>query len=287
MKGAVLSRWLGKATKHDCIVSTADDTPVPRPAIAYVHLPQYNWTNGAHRWLLRAYDRFWSSVGGAKPDVVEKMKLLANSTYREQELREIYDTDPTVLHPPIEVDAFQSDTPWDERDNTFLLIGRVAPDKQLNNGVRVVSALRERGHDVSLRIIGPIEDESFADELRRAAADVPIQLEGRVARDTLVDAITSSKYGLHLKEEGFGIVVAEMVAGGCLPFVRVNGGQTDIIPTPDLQFGSVAEAVETVDSALQSESRARELRKEIPSPTRFSTKAFKRSLIEKVGEKIR
>ena len=62
--------------------------------------------------------------------------------------------------------------------------------------------------------------------------------------------ISTHRYGLHAMEaEPFGMAVAELLSGGCIPFVHDGGGQVEIVDhDPRLIYNSVADAAGKISS---------------------------------------
>jgi hypothetical protein len=91
--------------------------------------------------------------------------------------------------------------------------------------------------------------------------------------------LAKCKYGLHFKQEPFGISIAEMLKAGAIPFVKDKGGQIEIVgaENQDLFFKNRPEAVEKIISLLSHSERLQavrgvlEERKSIFSTSRFMT----------------
>lgn len=65
-------------------------------------------------------------------------------------------------------------------------------------------------------------------------------------------------------KEHFGMVIAEMVSGGMIPFVPNGGGQVEIVNKNEaLIYGSSADAVEKINDVLSNTEVQRELRSEL------------------------
>jgi hypothetical protein len=64
-----------------------------------------------------------------------------------------------------------------------------------------------------------------------------------------------------MRDEHFGIAVAELVRAGCIVFVPGDGGQVEIIgKEPALMFGSVEQAVERICAVLESPGQQANMR---------------------------
>src|SRR5580658_4945269 len=80
--------------------------------------------------------------------------IVANSYWTAAKLKQRHGVIARVIYPPV-ADEFP-DVPHEKRHNDFVSIGRVSVEKRIERLIRIISAVRERGHDVRLRIIGPV-----------------------------------------------------------------------------------------------------------------------------------
>jgi glycosyltransferase involved in cell wall biosynthesis len=115
-----------------------------------------------------------------------------------------------------------------------------------------------------------------------------VELEGEVPREELVERICTHRYGIHGKEyEHFGMAVAELAAGGAIPFVPASGGQHAIVGDDRLTFDSVEDAVDSIDRVLSNPATQTELRMgpaEIRE--RFGRERFKYEIRAIVAEEV-
>ena len=121
--------------------------------------------------------------------------------------------------------------------------------------IHVFDRLIELGHDIHLHIIGGISDKEYGEKVMSAAHSREyISVEGRLPRNKLVKLVEEHRYGLHAKKfEHFGMAVAELVAGGAVPFVHNSGGQTEIVDEdPRLVYDDLDSAVQTIDNTLNN-----------------------------------
>lgn len=249
--------------EFDLIVSTKNEFAFRTPSVQYVHNPQFAGAvdpgldvENPLRW---AYNRLCAEVAGLDGSAFDAATLLANSDWTAEVTRDAHGVDVRTVYPPVDVAAF-SGRPWDEREDGFLTVGRVDASKRVLANVEVIAALRERGHDVHLHVVGPTTDADYCERVERRAAELPfVSVEGAVSRDRLIEMIGRHRYGLHGRPyEHFGIAVAEMAAGGAVPFAPASGGQREVLDADGrLLYESPADAVETIDRLL-SDADARE-----------------------------
>jgi glycosyltransferase involved in cell wall biosynthesis len=247
------------ADRFDCAVSTANELALSIPSVQYVHYPQFRLDRLPDGGPGRL-NGLWSRLAAPTREVLagEDVTLLANSSWTADVVADVYGARPDVLYPP--VDPIDSGRSWAEREAGVVAVGRLAPDKRLLDAVRVVDGVRERGHDCHLHVVGsaPRAYRDYADRVAAAAESRPyVALERDVSRARLEHLLCTHRYGLNTKpEEHFGMSVAEYVAAGMVAFAPDSGGQRDVLDEQsDRLFGSVAEAVDLVSDAIETDAR--------------------------------
>jgi glycosyltransferase involved in cell wall biosynthesis len=298
LQNALLSRYARRhAAEYDLLISTINELGLGDDSIQYVHFP-FDWTVSLdtrehifHPTVEEEspYERLCTRVAGVTKEEIRSQRLFANSRWTADVFEDAYGTEPEVLYPPIDTSEF-SQVPWDDRDAGFVTVGRIERSKRIVEMIEVIDELRERGHDLHLHVIGPTVDEAYYEEVAaKARGRSYIDLEGELPREELVERICTHKYGIHGKRfEHFGMAVAELAAGGTLPFVPSDGGQHAIVRDDDrLQFDSPADAVDTIDRVLSDPALQRDLRfgsDEIER--RFGRERFKRAIRAAVSEQL-
>jgi glycosyltransferase involved in cell wall biosynthesis len=93
--------------------------------------------------------------------------------------------------------------------------------------------------------------------------------------DARVDLLKSSKVFLHAAiAEGFGGVIAEAMAAGCIPVVHDSGGPSEYVPKK-WRYNDFEECVDKVKEALAASSH--EHIEMVKLAERFSTEYYKQS----------
>ena len=142
------------------------------------------------------------------------------------------------------------------------MIGRIAPEKRIEDAIAILEAVRGCGHSVRLHLCGEIGGDVYGRriaQLCRERADW-IVVEGRVSGERKSRILTHCRYGIQTRgAEPFGISVAEMIKAGAIVFAPANGGQAEILDTPDLLFTSQAEAIAKIQAALNQPNRQMQL----------------------------
>ncbi|MFW6265724.1 MAG: glycosyltransferase, partial [Halanaeroarchaeum sp.] len=224
----------------------------------------------------------WSRLAApAVADGSDTSTFLANSRWTADVFERIYGQRPAVLHPP--VDPIACEGAWTDRESGIVVVGRIAPDKRLEDAMAIVDGVRDRGHDVHLHIAGsaPGAYRRYARRIAEVASKRSyVHLETDVSRRRIQDLLCSHRYGLNVKsEEHFGMAVAEYVAAGMVAFAPAAGGQRAILrDREDRLFRSVPAAIDRVSGAI--------LRGDRPtlSPDRFATERFQVAVRKHVSQ---
>jgi glycosyltransferase involved in cell wall biosynthesis len=205
-----------------------------------------------------------------------KDTIISNSHWSAGIIREKYGYScDGNIYPAVRSEFVQM--PWETKGFGFVSIGRIAPEKRIEQQIEILEKVRAFGHDFKFHLIGDIEDDPYGHMIRKMCSDKSwIILEGRKSGAEKEALLTGSRFAIHTRpHEAFGITVAEMVKAGCIPFIPDSGGQTEIVPFEDLQFASTDEAVQKIDALLRDENaQQRVLQKLNGRKNLFSTSQF-------------
>lgn len=286
--------------RHSPCFSTAGEMDFGARGLQYVNFPRsleaYRLTGvlefgqdlrTGKRLLKRAYYRACDLVSGFDQECMRKNATLVNSKWAGQIVSEYYGIPIQIVYPPV-VGSFL-DIPWTARENGFVCIGRVSPEKRIERGIRILSSLRKAGLDIHLHIIGPFGNRPYVRQLKRMpeSSGQWVSLDGALPRVRLEKLMASHKYGIHtMPAEHFGIAVAEMLKAGCIPFVPANGGQVEIVRgKEELLFRTEVEAVSKIRRVFSSESLQTKIRNDLRQEmNRFSVERFQSRIREIVAE---
>ncbi len=177
---------------------------------------------------------------------------------------------------------------WDERENGFVCVGRVVPEKRMDAVIGILNQVRQHGFDINLHILGSLDDSPFAKQVQALASRHRdwVFLEGRVAGKTKRELMARHRFGINgRKSEPFGIAVAELVKAGCLTFVPNGGGQTEIVDHPSLIFENDDDAIQKIVSVLQNPALQAALADHLRERSReLSTERFQDTVRSLVAE---
>lgn len=249
--------------------------------VSYIHSPmRYAWDlqhqylrqagleRGAKgaltRWLLHRL-RAWDRGSAAGVDA-----LVANSHYIAERIRKVWRREATVIHPPVDVDAFPIGGP---RGGDYLIASRMVPYKRVELVVEAFARMPDR----RLVVVGDGPSEGL---VRAAARGAPnITLRGRVAQAELLALLQAARAFVFAAEEDFGIGMVEAQACGTPLIAFGRGGARDILgpaPTTGVTFpeqtaAAIIAAVARFE-ALSPAIRPEECR---ANAQRFSQAAFR------------
>lgn len=266
-----------RTDEYDGVISAYNELTISSGALQYIHHPLFRCRSSPEqdsKTFGRTYDAISRAIAGFDPT---KGEMITNSEWMASVLEGCHGVRPDVIYPPVTVQDF-SGKPWGEREEAIVTIGRIALDKQTKVAIDIVEGLRQRGYKLHLHLIGTINNTQYAADVKKRAEKLDfVTLHGSVSRDKLVSLLGSMRYGLHTKKyEHFGMVVAEMVAAGLLPFVPNSGGQVEIVGNKEeLIYSSPEQAVDKMERVVQSEERQRNLSEALPDPgSRYGTERF-------------
>lgn len=142
---------------------------------------------------------------------------IANSAYTAGRIRDAYDREATVVHPPIDTAAF---APSLERSGRFLLVARLRRHKRIDLAVEAATR-----HGWPLDIIGEGPDEATL----RGAAGPTVRFLGRLSDEAVARAMARCVALIVPGTEDFGMTMAEVQAAGRPPVAFARGGALEIV----------------------------------------------------------
>lgn len=267
------------ASQFDLLMSADNFAAFPEPGFQYVHFPALLRPEPA-RWsaLVRPYFALCDQLLGAPWSDAARNLTIANSEWTAAGLERLGEVSRTVvLYPPV-VDPGEG-LPWDQRDNTFLCIGRFHPTKRLELAMAIIERVRASIiANARLIFVGSPVDDAYTARIRGIAAKVGswIEFQEDLPRDQVNVLMRRSRYGIHaMVGEHFGMATAEMARAGCIVFAHNSGGSPEVLnqdaallwDTPEEAVGRIA----AIAASARASAVSHALRKHTE---RFSTDAF-------------
>lgn len=278
----------------DLLVNTTSEMNSNLPSIEYIHYPLFNqWNNPnmspPESRLIKIINDITLSFANLD-SIRDDTHFVTNSQWTENIIHDTYQTEATVVYPPVDVQQFTTEELRRKKESGFLIIGRLAPGKNIPQGIDIFKSIIDNGYDTHLHVIGSESNEEYAEHIRSLCDTVPqITYEGEVSRSRYSQLIQGHRYGIHTKsEEQFGITLAEMIAGGVIPFIPDGGGQREIIENEStLLWNSPAECIENIESVLNDPQREQNVIDSLPDiKQRFGKQRFQNNIINMVREII-
>jgi glycosyltransferase involved in cell wall biosynthesis len=225
------------------------------------------------------------ALAGDRRDGWMRNRTVANSRWTAGLLRDRLGLASVVVYPPV-AGGFPR-VPWGEREDGFVVMGRLVPEKGIGTIVAILAEVRKE-QPVHLHVIGrrgPAAAAREIEELCRRHADW-VHLEGEMYGPEKERFVAGHKYGISgCRSEAFGIAVAEMVKAGCLVWAPDGGGQTEILAHPELIYAGRDEAAAKIRSVLAEPERQTRLRDHLRAQAGlFSAERFVREMRAIVGE---
>jgi glycosyltransferase involved in cell wall biosynthesis len=259
LKAALFWRRIASiVSPHDVLISGSNEADFGRPGIQYIHYPWNLRPRPDLRWyhlglLLHPYYRLCDGLSGFSADGARLNLSLVNSDWTGALMRRRYGVATRTVYPP--VTATLAEVPWEARQNGFVCIGRIVPEKQIERVIDIVARVRETAPDVRLHIVGTFDAHPlYGRRIRRQVCAHAgwITLHENLSRAELLRLMVGQRYGIHaMRQEHFGIATAEMVSAGAIVFVPADGGQIEIVGGDDrLLYRTRDEAVTKIRRVL-------------------------------------
>lgn len=277
----------------DLVISTWDEVCTNLPSVQYIHFPnRYKHlgsrdnlhTNKFVKSALNEYRSYMRRIGNYDTEDIRFAKLIANSHRTASQIEDWYEVSPSVLNPPIDTERFSSDTPWEDREDGLVFVGRIHPVKNIEWIIEIVECIRDEGYDTHLHIVGPLDQSviSYHSKIQSLISETEyIQLEGAMYGNELSKFLQCHKYGINgARREQFGMSIAEMVSAGMVPFVPNSGGQREVVGyTDEVMFETTSEAVNKISNVLSGEVSVNSLRNKFPDiESEYGKDQFKREI---------
>ncbi len=293
LRGACFQRFARKiAGDYDVRISAYNPTDWGLPAIHFVAdfswhkelrerlnplAPGFIYRDSIVRKAYLGMAAAWGSPSGR--DLLRDDVVIANSKWSADLIRQACGAScAAVIYPPVWAEFPQ--VPWEEKENAFAMIGRIAPEKRIEEAIAILDAVRQRGHAVRLHLCGQIGNDLYGREIAKLCTKHAgwIVSEGHVGGERKAQILARCQFGIQTcKAEAFGISVAEMVKAGAVVFAPDSGGQIEILDHPSLLFANANEASEKIDKVLSRPSAQAVLRAHLCQRANlFSARTFMR-----------
>jgi glycosyltransferase involved in cell wall biosynthesis len=241
---------------YDLVISSESGPSkgiIPPPEalhVCYCHTPmRYIWNmyhdyrDGAGKITkllmppLSHYLRMWDISSASRVD-----SFVANSATVARRIQRYYGRDSTVIHPPVDTEAFSIAAP-SELGDYYLMAGELVSYKRPDLAVR---AFNEMG--LKLVVIGSGE---MLDEIRRIAGPT-VTVMGSQPFDVLKTHYAQCRALIFPGEEDFGMVPVEAMASGRPVVAFARGGATETVANGVSGVFFAEQTVEAICKAVTS-----------------------------------
>lgn len=280
------------ATDHanrpiDLLISTSSaamkaiSPPQGVPHICYCHAPaRYLWSQTdqytnqpGFKSRLRAagLDRFGDTLRDWDQSTASTVtQFIANSHFIAQQIKQTYNRDAVVIHPPVRTDIF---TPTDQpRTNRLLYVGALEPYKRIDLAIDAATLLNQ-----PLDIVGT--GSQLAALKKSARNNHLITFHNHLPDNQVIELFRTARALIQPQIEDFGITAVEAQACGCPVVARRAGGALDSVletktgtlfdqPDPD----ELAHAIKRLTTSSTTSESCR------TNALRFSYEAFTQKL---------
>ncbi len=257
------------ADDFDVVVTAHNESDLGPRGIQYVHFPKLLRArpDAGLRWYqgplaVGAYQAVCAVLTGFRSARMRRNITLVNSEWTGRLIRTRHGIEPVTLYPPA-AGPFP-DIPWHDRRRAFVCVGRIAREKRLEAVINIIARVRRDHPDITLHIAGNADDQAYLAQVQaavRAHGDW-VSLDLDLPRDRLLELMAGCRFGIHgMRDEHFGMAVAELVCAGTIPFAHHSGGPIEILGGDRrLLYDSDDDAVERIGRVLADETSIEPLR---------------------------
>jgi len=211
-----------------------------------------------------SYDNYLRAARSTYKNMMLNSTVLTNSEFSRKAIFKAFGVDSTVLHPPVNVDAFRkASLSSDSRDDSVLVISRFHPSKKIENAIQLARLLKQNQVGRRMNIVGNISPDGIGyynylhQLVEHYGLEDFVRLEANVRFDRLLELMQRAKAYLHpMPGEPFGISTVEAMSAGIIPVVPDIGGHTEFVPAR-YQFHTFGQGVEAVARALDAPASER------------------------------
>lgn len=292
------------ASDYDLFISTYNEMDLGKPSIQYVHYPHMammfypgfdqivhgDRLTKSKRRAVRCYLRRLEAAVrfGVRASRIRWNTTLANSDWTARICERAYRYPAKTVSPPVLQSRHQ--LPWDSREDGFVCVGRLTPQKRIDLIIDILASVRALGYEFHLHIVtANVADPAYMRIIENLVEDNDwLHFDWDLNRDDLMRLLGKHKFGIHAApKEHFGISVAEMAKSGMIPFVHASGGQIEIVNHPKLMYNSKENAVQQIVAILNDPPAQKQLRSHIDSQASlFSLARFTDEIQSVVREKL-
>ena len=124
--------------------------------------PGFIYRESMFRWFYLTIAAAYGRPSGQ--DVLRDDVLIANSKWTAALIQRQCGVEcAEVVYPPVGNEF--SSVPWEVKKQSFVMIGRIAPEKRIERAIEILERVRQRGHSVQLHLCGQIESDPYGRQI--------------------------------------------------------------------------------------------------------------------------
>ena len=202
-------------------------------------------------------------------------RFIANSQFVQSRIREFYGRDSVVIHPPVEIDAFDC---RGVREDFYLIVSELVPYKRIDLAVAAFNRLGKR-----LVVIG---DGSEMQALRTHAKP-NIEFLGRQPFNVLKSHFERCRAFLYPQIEDFGITAVEAQAAGAPVIAFRRGGAMDSVIEETTGFFFNEQTAESLaEAVLDAEKKSIDPQVCRANSERFRPEVFRKAVMDLLAAEL-
>ncbi|MBR8829274.1 MAG: glycosyltransferase family 4 protein [Gomphosphaeria aponina SAG 52.96 = DSM 107014] len=270
----ILRKFKAKSQEYDLVLSAYNAADLGKKGIQYIH-----WVK-----VIEGGKQIYNQISNFSPEKLKENISLTNSSIVAETIKKTYGIKAAVIYPPVVINL--EETSWENKENAFICSGRLVQAKQPHKVINILKAVREKDLDIKLYLTGGgggVAQWKYKNFLKKIVAENSnwVKMYENLSSEEYAQILKQCKYGIHYKKEPFGIVIAEMLKAGAIPFVRSEGGQVEIVgkENQELLFDQDEEAVEKIVIILQDRNKQKKLLNSLKQKqAMFSTEKFMKEI---------
>jgi glycosyltransferase involved in cell wall biosynthesis len=282
--------------KYDLLISSNGFFDFGMKGIQYIHFPpkRSNYLSQAdnHPNIWKIYKKVAQKISNFNNECKYNNITLANSKWTAFYLLQDYGIKAKVIFPPV---IHKAEIGKPDLNNLlidkpkFIIFGRISPEKNILNGIDIISKLVSKGIFVELVIAGYVSNLDYLKQIQKVISNLNwIKIVINPSKMLLQSLLNDSSYVLvPAINEHFGITTVEAAINGKIVFGHNSGGTAEILNGFDeLLFSSNDEALSKILKILKSSvSYKRDIIEKLKNKMNiYSYQNFKRNIINVVDE---